>query len=107
AAIRLVYRAILKAYSVVEEAVVEEDATLGPFCHLRPGCHIGAAVEIGNFAELKKTRGGRKTKVQHVSYLVDATVGEQVNIGAGTITRNYDGVAKHRTTIDDGAFVGT
>jgi bifunctional UDP-N-acetylglucosamine pyrophosphorylase / glucosamine-1-phosphate N-acetyltransferase len=104
---RLADRVILKAYSVVEEAVVEEDATLGPFCHLRPGCHIGAAVEIGNFAELKKARVGRKTKVHHVSYLGDATVGEQVNIGAGTITCNYDGVAKHRTTIDDGAFVGT
>jgi bifunctional UDP-N-acetylglucosamine pyrophosphorylase/glucosamine-1-phosphate N-acetyltransferase len=104
---RLADRVTLKAYSVVEEAVIEEDATLGPFCHLRPGCHIGAAVEIGNFAELKKARVGRKTKIHHVSYLGDATVGEQVNIGAGTITCNYDGIAKHRTTIDDGAFVGT
>jgi bifunctional UDP-N-acetylglucosamine pyrophosphorylase / glucosamine-1-phosphate N-acetyltransferase len=104
---RLADRVTLKAYSVVEEAVIEEDATLGPFCHLRPGCHIGAAVEIGNFAELKKARVGRKTKIHHVSYLGDATVGEQVNIGAGTITCNYDGIAKHRTTIADGAFVGT
>jgi bifunctional UDP-N-acetylglucosamine pyrophosphorylase/glucosamine-1-phosphate N-acetyltransferase len=104
---QLADRVTLRAYSVVEDAVIEEDATLGPFCHLRPGCHIGAAVEIGNFAELKKARVGGKTKIHHVSYLGDATVGEQVNIGAGTITCNYDGLAKHRTTIADGAFVGT
>jgi bifunctional UDP-N-acetylglucosamine pyrophosphorylase / glucosamine-1-phosphate N-acetyltransferase len=104
---RLADRVTLKPYSLVEDAVVEEDATLGPFCHLRPGCHIGAAAEIGNFAELKKARVGRKTKMHHVSYVGDATVGERVNIGAGSITCNYDGLAKHRTTIGDGAFVGT
>ena len=100
-------RVTLKPYSIIEEAVVEEDAVLGPFCHLRPGCHIGAAAEIGNFAELKKSRVGRKTKVHHVSYLGDATLGDRVNVGAGTITCNYDGVAKHRTVIGDEAFVGT
>ncbi len=104
---RLADRVTLRPYSILEEAVVEEGTTLGPFCHLRPGCHIGAGVEIGNFAELKKARVGSRTKVHHVSYLGDATVGEDVNVGAGTITCNYDGRAKHRTVIGDGAFVGT
>jgi bifunctional UDP-N-acetylglucosamine pyrophosphorylase/glucosamine-1-phosphate N-acetyltransferase len=104
---QLADRVTLKPYSMVEEAVVEEDARLGPFCHLRPGCHIGAAAEIGNFAELKKARVGRKTKMHHVSYLGDAAVGEQVNIGAGAITCNYDGQAKHQTRIGHAAFIGT
>jgi len=104
---RLADRVVLKPYSIIEEAVVEEDATLGPFCHLRPGCHIGAAAEIGNFAELKKSRVGRKTKIHHVSYTGDATLGERVNVGAGTITCNYDGQRKHQTIVGDGAFVGT
>ncbi len=104
---RLADRVILKPYSVIEESEVEEGATLGPFCHLRPGCHIGAGAEIGNYAELKKARVGARTKIHHVSYVGDATVGARVNIGAGTITCNYDGFAKHRTVIADGAFVGT
>jgi len=104
---RLADRVVLKPYSIIEEAVVDEDATLGPFCHLRPGCHIGAGAEIGNFAELKKSRVGKKTKIHHVSYTGDATLGERVNVGAGTITCNYDGQRKHPTVIGDGAFVGT
>jgi len=104
---RLADRVTLRPYSIIETAVIEEDATLGPFCHLRPGCHIGAGAEIGNYAELKKSRVGRKTKMHHVSYLGDATVGDDVNIGAGMITANYDGYRKHPTFIEDGAFVGT
>ena len=104
---RLAERVTVKPYSIIETAVIEEDATLGPFCHLRPGCHIGAGAEIGNYAELKKSRVGRKTKMLHVSYLGDATVGDDVNIGAGMITANYDGYRKHPTFIEDGAFVGT
>ncbi len=104
---RLADRVALKPYTILEEAVVEEGASLGPFCHLRPGCHIGAGAEIGNFAELKKARIGRRTKIHHVSYVGDATVGDRVNVGAGTITCNYDGLAKHRTVVGDGAFVGT
>ena len=100
-------RVTLKPYCVVSEAVVEDDATLGPFCHLRPGCHIGQKAKIGNFVEAKKTRIGRGSKANHLAYLGDATVGEDVNIGAGTITCNYDGRAKHETRIGDGAFVGT
>jgi bifunctional UDP-N-acetylglucosamine pyrophosphorylase/glucosamine-1-phosphate N-acetyltransferase len=104
---RLADRVVLKPYSIIEEAAIDEDATLGPFCHLRPGCHIGAGAEIGNFAELKKSRVGKKTKIHHVSYTGDATLGERVNVGAGTITCNYDGQRKHPTVIGDGAFVGT
>jgi bifunctional UDP-N-acetylglucosamine pyrophosphorylase/glucosamine-1-phosphate N-acetyltransferase len=104
---RLADRVVLKPYSIIEEAVIDEDATLGPFCHLRPGCHIGAGAEIGNFAELKKSRVGKKTKIHHVSYTGDATLGERVNVGAGTITCNYDGQRKHQTVIGDGVFVGT
>jgi bifunctional UDP-N-acetylglucosamine pyrophosphorylase / glucosamine-1-phosphate N-acetyltransferase len=100
-------RVTLKPYSIIETAVIDEDAVLGPFCHLRPGCHIGAGAEIGNYAELKKSRVGRKTKMHHVSYLGDSTVGDNVNIGAGMITANYDGYRKHATVIKDGAFVGT
>src|SRR5207245_11301456 len=104
---RLAERVTVKPYSIIETAVIEEDATLGPFCHLRPVCHIGAGAEIGNYAELKKSRVGRKTKMHHVSYLGDATVGDDVNIGAGMITANYDGYRKHPTFIEAGAFVGT
>ena len=100
-------RVTLKPYCIINDAVVEDGATLGPFCHLRPGCHIGAKAKVGNFAELKKSRIGRGSKVPHVSYVGDTTVGEDVNIGAGTVTCNYDGVRKHETKIADGAFVGT
>ncbi len=100
-------RVTLKPYCVVNEAIVEDGAMLGPFCHLRPGCHIGQKAKVGNFAELKKSRIGRGSKVPHLSYVGDTTVGEDVNIGAGTITCNYDGVAKHPTAIGDGVFVGS
>jgi bifunctional UDP-N-acetylglucosamine pyrophosphorylase/glucosamine-1-phosphate N-acetyltransferase len=100
-------RVELKAYCVLAASVVEEDAVLGPFCHLRPQAHVGARAKIGNFVELKKSKIGRGAKVPHLSYVGDATVGEAANVGAGTITCNYDGVAKHETTIGAGAFVGT
>ncbi len=104
---RLGDRVTLKPYCVLTEAVVENEAILGPFCHLRPLSHVGPRAKIGNFVELKKSRIGRGSKVPHLSYVGDATVGEEVNIGAGTITCNYDGVAKHETRIGDRAFVGT
>jgi bifunctional UDP-N-acetylglucosamine pyrophosphorylase/glucosamine-1-phosphate N-acetyltransferase len=97
----------LKPYCVLTEAEVEAGAELGPFCHLRPRAHIGAGAHIGNFVEVKKSRIGRGSKANHLAYIGDATVGEGVNIGAGAITCNYDGVAKHQTTIGDRAFVGT
>ena len=104
---RLGDRVTLKPYCVLTEAIVEDEATLGPFCHLRPLSLVGARAKIGNFVELKKSRIGRGSKVPHLSYVGDATVGEDVNVGAGTITCNYDGVAKHETRIEKGAFIGT
>ena len=80
---------------------------LGPFAHLRPGQRCGAAAHVGNFVELKKTVLGAGSKASHLTYLGDATIGEDVNIGAGTITCNYDGVHKHPTIIEDGAFIGS
>ncbi|MBI3030170.1 MAG: bifunctional UDP-N-acetylglucosamine diphosphorylase/glucosamine-1-phosphate N-acetyltransferase GlmU [Candidatus Rokubacteria bacterium] len=104
---RLGDRVTLKPYCVLAEATVEGEATLGPFCHLRPLSRVGARAKIGNFVELKKSRIGRGSKVPHLSYVGDATVGDDVNVGAGTITCNYDGVAKHETRIGAGAFIGT
>lgn len=93
--------------SVLEDSVVEPDVTMGPFSHARKGAHIGANVELGNYAEVKNSRIGAGTKSHHFSYLGDADVGDRVNIGAGTITANYDGRAKHRTEIAEGAFIGS
>ena len=100
-------RVNLRPYCVLTDSVVEADANLGPFCHLRPLSHVGPGAKIGNFVELKKSRIGRGSKVPHLSYVGDATVGEDVNVGAGTITCNYDGEEKHETRIGDHAFVGT
>jgi bifunctional UDP-N-acetylglucosamine pyrophosphorylase/glucosamine-1-phosphate N-acetyltransferase len=104
---RIAGRVTLLPYCVVRESAIEEDATLGPFCHLRPLSHVGPKAKVGNFVELKKSTIGRGSKVPHLSYVGDATVGEGVNVGAGTITCNYDGVAKHETKIGDRAFIGT
>ncbi len=92
--------------SVIESSTIEDEATVGPFSHLRPGSVVGRAAEVGNFAELKNARLGARAKQHHMSYLGDAEIGERTNIGAGTITANYDGKKKHRTTIGDGAFIG-
>jgi bifunctional UDP-N-acetylglucosamine pyrophosphorylase/glucosamine-1-phosphate N-acetyltransferase len=100
-------RVTLKPYCVLTEATVEDEAQLGPFCHLRPLSHIGSRARIGNFVEVKKSRIGRGSKANHLAYIGDTTVGEDVNIGAGAITCNYDGRAKHQTTIGAGTFVGT
>ena len=104
---RIAERVTLLPYCVVRESAIEESATLGPFCHLRPLSHVGPKAKIGNFVELKKSTIGRGSKVPHLSYVGDATVGEGVNVGAGTITCNYDGVNKHETKIGDRAFIGT
>jgi bifunctional UDP-N-acetylglucosamine pyrophosphorylase/glucosamine-1-phosphate N-acetyltransferase len=92
--------------SVVEESNVAEDVQIGPFSHVRPACQIGPRCRIGNYAELKNTSLGAGTQQHHFSYLGDADVGEEVNIGAGTITANFDGQRKQRTVIGDGAFIG-
>jgi bifunctional UDP-N-acetylglucosamine pyrophosphorylase/glucosamine-1-phosphate N-acetyltransferase len=92
--------------SVVEESEVAEDVEIGPYSHIRPGCRIGPRCRIGNFAELKKAAVGAGTQQHHFSYLGDAEVGEDVNIGAGAVTANFDGEKKNTTTIGDGAFIG-
>lgn len=93
--------------SVVEGAVLEDDVSVGPFSHLRAGTRLASGVHVGSFAEVKKSRLGRNTKMGHFGYVGDAQVGDEVNIGAGTVTCNYDGVAKHRTVIGRGAFIGS
>lgn len=92
---------------IMEDATIENGAIIGPYSHLRPVSHIGENAHVGNFVETKKTRLGKGSKANHLTYLGDADIGEGVNIGAGTITCNYDGVNKHKTTIDDGAFIGS
>lgn len=93
--------------SVVEKAVLEEEVEIGPYSHVRPQSHIERDVHIGNFAEVKKSRLGKGTKIGHFSYVGDAWVGSDVNIGAGTVTCNFDGVDKHQTIIEEGAFIGS
>ena len=92
--------------SEISESRVRDGAEVGPFAHIRPGCDIGDGAHVGNYAELKATILAARVKVGHHSYLGDTTVGEAANIGAGTITANYDGVAKHATSIGAGAFTG-
>jgi bifunctional UDP-N-acetylglucosamine pyrophosphorylase/glucosamine-1-phosphate N-acetyltransferase len=92
---------------IIDESTVDNGAIIGPYSHLRPASQIGENAHVGNFVETKKTRLGRGSKANHLTYLGDAEIGEGVNIGAGTITCNYDGVNKHKTMIDDGAFVGS
>jgi bifunctional UDP-N-acetylglucosamine pyrophosphorylase/glucosamine-1-phosphate N-acetyltransferase len=92
---------------VLDGAEVKAGAILGPYCHLRPGSEIGEGAHVGNFVETKKIRLGKGSKANHLTYLGDAEIGEGVNIGAGTITCNYDGIHKHKTVIEDGVFVGS
>jgi bifunctional UDP-N-acetylglucosamine pyrophosphorylase/glucosamine-1-phosphate N-acetyltransferase len=94
-------------FCLILDSTVGGGARVGPFAHIRPESTIGEDAHIGNFVELKKTSFGKGSKANHLAYLGDATIGEKVNVGAGTITCNYDGTAKHRTTIDDGAFIGS
>jgi bifunctional UDP-N-acetylglucosamine pyrophosphorylase / glucosamine-1-phosphate N-acetyltransferase len=100
-------RATINNFCVISGSRVADGAVVGPFAHLRPASEVGAGAKVGNFVELKKTTLGPKAKVNHLSYIGDATVGAGVNIGAGTITCNYDGTAKHQTVIEEGAFIGS
>lgn len=93
-------------HSFITEATVEDGATLGPFAYLRPGAHVGEGAKIGTFVEVKNSNIGANAKVPHLSYIGDADVGEDANIGAGNITANYDGRHKHRTTIGNGVKTG-
>ncbi|KFZ30977.1 bifunctional N-acetylglucosamine-1-phosphate uridyltransferase/glucosamine-1-phosphate acetyltransferase [Pseudidiomarina salinarum] len=97
----------VRSHTVIDDATLAENCSVGPFARLRPGADLAEGAQIGNFVEIKKTRMGKGSKASHLTYLGDAEIGEGVNIGAGTITCNYDGVNKHITRIDDGAFVGS
>lgn len=97
----------IKSHSIVEDAQVGEHCEVGPYARLRPGSVLEQGAKVGNFVEMKKSKLGKGSKANHLTYLGDAIIGEQVNIGAGTITCNYDGVNKSTTQIDDGAFIGS
>ena len=99
--------ATIRAFSHLEDCVIRQKAIVGPYARIRPGSDIGEGAKIGNFVETKKATIAKGAKVNHLSYVGDASVGEDANIGAGTVTCNYDGVLKHRTEIGAGAFIGT
>ena len=100
-------RVTIRDFCLILDSHVAEGATVGPFAHLRSATDIGAGAKIGNFVEVKKTTFGAGSKAKHLSYLGDATIGTKVNVGAGTITCNYDGQQKHQTVIEDDAFIGS
>lgn len=104
---RIGHNVVIKDSTVVEGSEISDAAVVGPFAHIRPGSAVGREARIGNFVELKKTVVGRASKASHLSYLGDAKIGSGVNIGAGTITCNYDGVNKHLTVIEDRVFIGS
>ncbi len=97
----------IKSFSHIEEAIISDGCTIGPYARLRPGSHLEKNVKIGNFVEIKKSYLGQGAKVNHLSYIGDAKVGDAANIGAGTITCNYDGINKYQTIIGKGAFIGS
>ena len=98
---------IIKPYSVIENAVIDKQTEVGPFARIRPGTHLKENSRVGNFVEIKNTELGVNSKASHLTYLGDSEIGENVNIGAGTITCNYDGANKFKTIIKDGAFIGS
>ncbi len=105
--VRVKSGATIKAYSHIEGSLIENNAVIGPFARLRPGTIVGECAKVGNFVEIKNSTLSKGAKVSHLSYVGDASIGEKANIGAGTITCNYDGFLKHRTTIGVGAFIGS
>ena len=94
-------------FSMIAASTLESKAHAGPYARIRMGAHLDESVHIGNFVEVKKSRIGKGTKSMHLAYLGDAVIGSKVNIGAGTITCNYDGKNKHQTLIGDGSFIGS
>jgi len=98
---------IVRPGCMIDDARIGRGAQVGPYSRVRPGSEVGEQAHVGNFVELKKAHLGKNSKANHLSYLGDAAIGDGVNIGAGTITCNYDGVHKHKTTIEDGVFVGS
>ena len=104
---RLGARSVVRTATVIEDAVLEDGVSVGPFARIRPKTVLRAGAHVGNFVEMKNTDFGPGAKAGHLSYLGDSEIGEGVNIGAGTITCNYDGVRKNRTVIEPGAFIGS
>src|SRR5207249_4553874 len=104
---RLGHRVAVHDCCVIRDVRLEDDTSVGPFAHLRPGTVVRRSAKVGNFVEMKKTELGEGSKANHLSYLGDARIGKGVNIGAGTITCNYDGSRKHETVIEDEVFVGS
>ena len=97
----------VKSFSHLEGVIVEDNVDIGPYARIRPEVRIQKGSKIGNFVEVKKSNIGKKSKINHLSYIGDTTIGKNVNIGAGTITCNYDGVKKSKTKIKDGVFIGS
>ena len=98
---------IIKSFSHIEDTLMEDNVMVGPYSRLRPGTILKSGAKIGNFVEIKKSKIGKNSKVSHLSYVGDASVGQNSNIGAGTITCNYDGSKKHKTNISDNVFIGS
>ena len=94
-------------FSHIENATLESKVNVGPFSRIRPGSYLSKGSRVGNFVEIKKSKVGENSKINHLSYVGDASIGKNVNIGAGTITCNYDGKKKNKTKISDGAFIGS
>ncbi len=105
--VKLGQHVTIEPMSHIEDAIIDEQCSVGPFARIRPGTHLHPQARVGNFVEVKKSEIGAGSKVSHLSYIGDTTMGDNVNIGAGTITCNYDGVNKHRTIIGDNVFVGS
>tara|TARA_B100001741_G_scaffold299501_1_gene285977 strand:+ start:423 stop:1034 length:612 start_codon:yes stop_codon:yes gene_type:complete len=98
---------VIKSFSHLENVKVENDVSIGPYARLRPGTILEEGVKVGNFVEVKKSKVGKGSKINHLSYLGDSNLGKNVNIGAGTITCNYDGIKKSKTTIKNNVFIGS
>ena len=94
-------------FTHIENAILEANVNVGPFSRIRPGAFLSKGSRVGNFVEIKNSKIGKFSSISHLSYIGDATIGKNVNIGAGTITCNYDGIKKHKTIIDDDVFVGS
>ena len=105
--VKIETQSILRAFSYLEDCTVGENTTVGPFARIRPGTKLGKKVRVGNFVELKNTIVDDGSKIPHLSYIGDASLGKAVNIGAGTITCNYDGHKKHKTILEDHVFIGS
>ena len=105
--VRIGNNVTIKSFSHIEDTLMENNVTVGPYARLRPGTVLKSGAKIGNFVETKKSKIGKNSKINHLSYVGDTSVGKNSNIGAGTITCNYDGVNKYKTNISDNVFIGS